>query len=43
MWIRIINKKKYGYDTYKDSCNDTNRFEIYFDGLFFKKSIHLMA
>jgi len=39
MWIRIINKSRYGYDTYRDSCNDINGYEIYFDGLFFKKII----
>ena len=39
MWIKIINKKRYGYDTYKESCNDINRYEIYFDGLFFIKKI----
>jgi len=39
MWIRIINKLRYGYDTYINCCNDTDRYEIYFDGLFFKKII----
>ena len=29
MWIRIINKLRYGYDTYINCCNDTDRYEIY--------------
>ena len=37
MWIKIINKKRFGYNTYKESCNDINSYEIYFDGLFFIK------
>jgi len=37
MWIKIINKKRYGYDSYKEACNDINRFEIIFTGLFFIK------
>ena len=39
MWIRIIKKTRYGFDTYRDCCNGKNRYEIYFDGLFFKKII----
>ena len=35
MWIRIINSKVYGYKTYKNSCNDVNRLNVYYDGLFF--------
>tara|TARA_R110001599_G_scaffold5372_3_gene27330 strand:- start:5727 stop:5891 length:165 start_codon:yes stop_codon:yes gene_type:complete len=36
MWIRIIDKKQYGYETYYDSCNNINKYEIYFDGLFYQ-------
>jgi hypothetical protein len=35
MWIVIINNIQYGYETYNDSCNDINRFNVKFDGLFF--------
>ena len=39
MWIKIINKKRFAYDTYKEAYNDINSYEIYFDGLFFIKKI----
>ena len=39
MWIKIINGKKYGYESYKDCCNDINRYSVIFDGVFFLKSI----
>ena len=35
MWIRIINNEYIGYHTYKDSCNDKNRLNVYYDGLFY--------
>ena len=37
MWIVSINNIKYGYDSYKDSCNNINPYKIRFDGLFFVK------
>ena len=35
MWVRIINKIRYGYITYKNACNDKNRIQIKFDGLYY--------
>ena len=41
MWIKIIDKKRYGYNTFKEACNDINRFEITFDGLFYIKVLKI--
>ena len=37
MWLVIIDGNRYGYKTYKDACNDINRFNVEFNGLFFVK------
>jgi hypothetical protein len=37
MWIRVIGNTRYGYDTYLDCVNDTNRYLVYIDGIFFKR------
>ena len=35
MWIKIIDKKRFGYSTFKEACEDKNRIELIFDGLFY--------
>jgi hypothetical protein len=37
--MRIVNgeNRQYGYDTYSESLNNINPYEIYFDGLFYQK------
>ena len=37
MWLKIINGKRKGYDTYKDACNNTNGYHVIYDGLFYIK------
>ena len=37
MWIVVINNIKYGYDSYKNACQNINGYNIKFDGLFFIK------
>jgi len=38
MWIRLYNKTRYGYLTYRDSCQNQNGFKVLFDGLFFVRT-----
>lgn len=40
MWLVIIENTRYGYETYKDACNDINRFNVEFNGLFFLRTLH---
>ncbi len=37
MWIRYIGNTRYGYDSYRDCVDDTNRYLVCIDGIFFKK------
>ena len=36
-WIRIVDGKRIGYDSYADCCNNKNGYIVKFTGLFFTK------
>jgi len=39
MWVKKINNDLYGYDTYKDCCENVNGYKVKLDGdkLFFNR------
>jgi hypothetical protein len=41
MWVKKINNVLYGYDTYKDCCENVNGYKVKLDGdnLFFNRIV----
>lgn len=42
MWVKKINNDLYGYDTYKDCCENVNGYKVKLDNdkLFFNRHIN---